>query len=83
MKNPYVQEHTDLVTNIRNNTPIVEAEATAISTMMAIMGRISAYTGTEVTWDEMMNSSLEVGPDNLVMGPLNGLDRGIPVPGTA
>jgi len=83
VKNPYVQEHTDLVTNIRNNTPLVEAEATAISTMMAIMGRISSYTGKEVTWDEMMSSDLEIGPRQFALGPVNGISREVPVPGTA
>ncbi|MCK4466492.1 MAG: Gfo/Idh/MocA family oxidoreductase, partial [Bacteroidales bacterium] len=52
----YVQEHIDLVTAIRTNQPINEAENIAVSTMTAIMGRISAYTGKEVTWEEMMNS---------------------------
>ncbi|HKJ66880.1 MAG TPA: Gfo/Idh/MocA family oxidoreductase [bacterium] len=79
---PYVQEHIDMVTNIRNNTPISEAEDTAVSTMCAIMGRISAYTGREVTWEEMMSSDLQIGPTELVMGPVQGVDRSIPVPGT-
>jgi predicted dehydrogenase len=83
VKNPYVQEHVDLVTNIRNNTPVVEAEATAVSTLMAIMGRTSAYTGKEVTWDEMMSSDMELGPVELVMGDVAGINREVPVPGTA
>jgi len=64
--NPYVQEHIDLVTAIRSNgqLQIVEAENTAKSTMMAIMGRISSYTGKKVTWEEMMNSNLDLTPDN-------------------
>lgn len=80
--NPYVQEHIDMVTNIRNNTPVVEAEDTAIATMSAIMGRISAYTGKEVTWDEVMNSDLRLGPTEYSMGPVD-IERVIPVPGTA
>ncbi len=40
----------------------MEAENTAISTLAAIMGRTSAYTGKEVTWEEMMNSELTLGP---------------------
>ena len=39
---PYVQEHINLVTCIRQNIPINEAEQTAISNMVAIMGRVSA-----------------------------------------
>ena len=52
---PYVQEHIDLVNAIRTDTPINEAENVGSSTMVAIMGRISAYTGKQVTWEEMMN----------------------------
>lgn len=79
---PYVQEHIDAVTNIRNNTPLVEAENTAISTMMAIMGREAAYTGTEITWDDMMNSQLKLGPEEYTWGPVD-IDKNVPVPGTA
>ena len=56
MMDPYVQEHIDMVTAIRNNQPFNELENTAISTLVGIMGRISAYTGKETTYDEMMNS---------------------------
>lgn len=65
---PYVQEHIDLVTCIRQNIPVNEAEQTAISNMTAIMGRVSSYTGKEVTWDEMMNSDMKLGPTTYIMG---------------
>jgi len=39
---PYVQEHISLVTAIRTNSPVVEAERTAISTLTAKMGRTAA-----------------------------------------
>ena len=65
---PYVQEHIDLVTCIRQNIPVNETEQTAISNMTAIMGRVSAYTGKEVTWDEMMNSDMKLGPTTYIMG---------------
>ncbi len=80
--NPYVQEHIDLVNAIRTNTPINEAENVGTSTMMAIMGRISAYTGKETTWDEMMNSDLKLGPKFYAMGPVD-VDKTVPVPGDA
>ena len=78
---PYVQEHIDLVTAIRTNKPYVEAEQTAISTMAAIMGRMSAYTGKEVTWEEVMNSDLKIGPTEYSLGPVK-IDKTIPVAGT-
>jgi myo-inositol 2-dehydrogenase / D-chiro-inositol 1-dehydrogenase len=79
---PYVQEHIDLVTAIRNNKPINEAENTAISTMVAIMGRVSAYTGKETTWEEMMNSDLKLGPAVFAMGPVD-IDKSVPIAGLA
>lgn len=82
--NPYVQEHIDLVTCIRQNIPINEAEGTAISNMVAIMGRASAYTGKEVTWDEMMNSDMKLGPDTYIMGDVGIVATAqVPVPGEA
>jgi len=77
---PYVQEHIHLVTAIRTNKPVNQAENTAISTLTAIMGRISAYTGKKVTWEEMMNSNLRLGPKEYRMGKVN-IKPIIPVPG--
>jgi len=80
---PYVQEHKDLITCIRQDIPFNEAEETANSVMTAIMGRVSAYTGKEVTWDEMMNSDLKLGPDTYVMGDIGFIENAeVPVPGT-
>lgn len=80
---PYVQEHKDLITCIRKNIPFNEAEETAISVMMAIMGRVSAYTGKEVTFEEMMNSDMKLGPQKYIMGDLGYMAKAkVPVPGT-
>jgi hypothetical protein len=46
------------------------------------MGRISAYTGKEVTWEEMMNSSLRLGPEKPAFGPVD-IKAVVPVPGTS
>ena len=79
---PYVQEHIDLVTAIRSGQSINEAENTAISTMVAIMGRISAYTGKETTYEEMMNSDLKVGPKVFEFGPVD-VPKEVPIAGLA
>ncbi len=80
---PYVQEHKNLITCIRQNIPFNEAEETAISNLVAIMGRVSAYTGKEVTFDEMMNSDMKLGPDTYIMGNIGYMEKAeIPVPGT-
>jgi predicted dehydrogenase len=78
---PYDQEHIDLVTAIRTGQYVNEAEFTAKSCLAAIMGRISAYSGREVTWEEMMSSDLKLGPSELVLGPAD-MKAMIPVPGS-
>ncbi len=77
-----VQEHIDLVTAIRTNKPFNELENTAISTMTAIMGRISAYTGKDTTWEEMMNSDLKLGPKVFEFGPVD-IPKEVPIAGEA
>ncbi len=68
--NPYVQEHTDLIASIRAGQPYNELQTVAESTLTAIMGRISAYTGKAVTWDEALKSSETLVPANLAFGPM-------------
>jgi myo-inositol 2-dehydrogenase / D-chiro-inositol 1-dehydrogenase len=79
---PYVQEHIDLITAIRTGKPFNELENTAVSTMVGIMGRISAYTGKETTWEEMMNSDLKLGPAVFAFGPVD-IPKDVPVAGEA
>ncbi len=56
--NPYVQEHIDLIASIRKGTPLNEGRQIAESTMCAIMGRMSAYTGRMISWDWAMSKSM-------------------------
>ncbi len=78
--NPYVQEHTDLIRSIRHGTPLNEGQRIAESTMTAIMGRMSAYTGREISWDWAMNASkLDLRPPAYEFGELP--VRPVSVPG--
>ncbi|MGF1584295.1 MAG: Gfo/Idh/MocA family protein [Bacteroidales bacterium] len=79
---PYDQEIINFITAIRTNNPVNEAQELANSTLTGIMGRESAYTGKEVTWEEMMTSDLRIGPKEYHMGPLPDFKTVIPVPGT-
>ncbi len=79
--NPYVQEHINLVTGIRTGKTVSDAEAQINSTLTTIMGRIAAYTGKDVTWDEMLNSDLYLGPKTYAFGPVPNIPEVIPVPG--
>lgn len=62
---PYQQEHDDLFAAIRANTPYNEAFNGAKSSLVAIMGRMSTYSGTPVEWDAALNSSISLAPDKL------------------
>ena len=63
--NMYQQEHNELFASIRKGAPINDSEWMAHSTMLAIMGRMAAYTGQEVTWDEAFNSKEQLVPEKL------------------
>jgi predicted dehydrogenase len=68
---PYMLEHRDLIASIRSGNPLNEGERVAESTMTAILGRISAYTGRAVKWDWVMNASkLDLSPEKYEFGPL-------------
>lgn len=63
-RNPYKQEHVDLIASILGEGRYLnEAKRVAESTLTAIMGRMSAYTGKSITWDQAMSSELDLSPD--------------------
>jgi myo-inositol 2-dehydrogenase / D-chiro-inositol 1-dehydrogenase len=72
---PYVQEHIDLYAAIRSGKRVNEARTVAESTLTAIMGRMSAYTGQEVTWEQAMASTLDLSPRAYEFGanPVDGV----------
>jgi len=78
---PHNLEHVSLINHIRNNEPINQAEETAVSTLTAIMGRVSAYTGAEVTWDEIMASDMKLVPDDLELKNMDMTQYRVAVPG--
>jgi len=73
---PYVQEHVDLLAAIRGGKHINEAKQVAESTLTAIMGRMAAYTGKTVTWEQALKSKLDLSPPSYELGAL-------PVPAVA
>jgi myo-inositol 2-dehydrogenase/D-chiro-inositol 1-dehydrogenase len=79
---PYVQEHINLITGIRTGNTVNDAEAQVNSTLITIMGRMSAYTGKDVTWDELLNSDLSLGPKTYEFGPVPGIPEVPPVIGS-
>lgn len=58
----YQVEHDELFASIRARKPVNDGETMARSSMLGIMGRMAAYSGQTITWDEAMNSSQVLGP---------------------
>ena len=64
----YQNEHDELFRSIREGKPINDIERGANSCLMAIMARMSAYTGQTVTWEQAMNSKESLVPQRLEFG---------------
>ena len=79
---PYTLEHVNLINCIRGNNPIEQASETAVSNMAAIMGRESAYTGQETTWEAMTASALDYTPADMKIGQMDMSGFTVPVPGS-
>jgi myo-inositol 2-dehydrogenase/D-chiro-inositol 1-dehydrogenase len=54
--NGMVQEHVDMIRSVIAGKPLNDAKRIAEVTMVAIMGRISCYTGQMVRWSDMMDN---------------------------
>jgi predicted dehydrogenase len=63
--NMYQKEHDVLFAAIRKGEPVNNGKRLATSTMLAIMGRMAAYTGQQVTWDQALNSTERLVPEKL------------------
>lgn len=61
----YQEEHDELFASIRNAKPINQGEWMAQSTILALMGRMVAYTGQTITYDEAFNSKEVWGPESV------------------
>ena len=59
----YQTQHDELFEAIRTGVPVNDGEMMANSTMLAVMGRMAAYTGRRITWQDAMNSTEKLGPD--------------------
>jgi predicted dehydrogenase len=60
----YTIEHEHLFNSIRDGKPINDGHYMSNSTMLAIMGRMCAYTGQQLTWDECFHSQEKLGPSS-------------------
>lgn len=60
----YQNEHNELFASIRSGKPINNGVRMAHSTLLAIMGRMAAYSGQEITWEQALNSQENLTPAN-------------------
>jgi hypothetical protein len=73
----YQAEHDELFASIRSGKPLNNGEYMAKSTLLAIMGRMAAYTGQAITWEQAMKSKEDLSP------PKYDWDVKLPVPAVA
>ncbi|MDR1341496.1 MAG: Gfo/Idh/MocA family oxidoreductase [Prevotellaceae bacterium] len=78
---PYILEFVDLITAIRENKPFNETEATANSSLLAVLGRESAYTGKRVTWEDLKKMNMDLLPQDPKLEKQDMSKYVVPVPG--
>ena len=73
----YQVEHNELFASIRKGEPINHGTWMAHSTLLAIMGRMAAYTGQVISWEDALNSKEQLVPEKIEW------DMTLPVPPVA
>lgn len=79
-KNMYQVEHDELFAAIRSGKPVNDGEWMLHSTMVGIMGRMAAYSGKRITWQQAVESPEDLAPDHLAWGD-SFIPSPIPQPG--
>ncbi len=67
--NPYHEEHAEFIASIREGRAVNEARQVAESSLTAIMGRETAYSGKMLEWEDALNSKQNLTPPKLELGP--------------
>lgn len=75
----YQTEHDELFASIRSGKPLNQGVSMANSTLASIMGRMSAYTGQRITWQQAMESTEDLTPKEWAFG--RGIEVEIATPG--
>ncbi|MCX8090220.1 MAG: Gfo/Idh/MocA family oxidoreductase [Verrucomicrobiae bacterium] len=61
-RDPYLNEWVDLLDAIQNDTRYNETKRGVEASLVCVMGRMSAHTGQEITWDDALNCEHEFAP---------------------
>ena len=62
----YQTEHDEMFASIREGNVNNDGDRMITSTLMGIMGRTAAYTGKEITWEEISNAKQQIAPQDLL-----------------
>jgi hypothetical protein len=68
--NMYQNEHNELFAAIRSGNVINDGDTACRSCMLAVLGRMAAYSGQQVTWDQATSSKESLVPPQLSMGSM-------------
>ena len=60
----HTAEHIPFVKGIRSGNLYNNGEVSAMTCMVGVMGRMSAYTGKVITWEQIMNSKEDLTPES-------------------
>jgi predicted dehydrogenase len=77
--NMYQIEHDEMFAALRAGKTINNGDYMAKSTLMAVMGRMAAYTGKTITWQQALNSKEDLTPASYDFGPMD-MPK-VPMPG--
>jgi hypothetical protein len=66
----YQNELDELFAALRRGEAIDNGDYMCRSTLMAIMGRMSAYSGQTITWEQAWNSQEDLRPRDYAWGPI-------------
>lgn len=71
-RSSYVEEHKALLGGVVNNEPVMEIQEVADSSLTCILGREAAYTGQEITFEDLAKAKLKLRPEGIDQGPKPG-----------
>jgi predicted dehydrogenase len=77
--NMYQAEHDEMFAALRAGAPVHNGLYAARSTLLAIMARMAAYTGSVITWEMAMNSQEDLMPKKYAWA--DAPQRPVPQPG--
>jgi myo-inositol 2-dehydrogenase / D-chiro-inositol 1-dehydrogenase len=79
LRDMYQNEHDALFAAIRSGRPINDGEQMCRSTALSLMGRMAAYTGQTITWEQVWASKQDLRPANVEAGEVP--IAAVPIPG--